>query len=196
MDHHDLNFWLWACLHDAETYLESSRQFTSSIIGGPKDWATFDDERERLSAQRRRRLDLDKYHFAMTMGSLVKRLSRLATLFPSIQPPFNAAERLQKEGLTLRNMIEHEETNLEAAKKSKKGTPRGGFVRTSNLLSTLPGNRQGSADATSTIIDNDGHWLGGRLNVERVIVEVRLIYEAAQAIPPPQDPPPQARPHS
>jgi hypothetical protein len=121
----------------------------------------------------------------MTMGSLVKCLPRLATLFPSIQPAFNAAKHLQKEGLYLRNMIEHAETNLEAAKKSKKGTTRGGFVRKSNLLSNLPGNRGGSADAISTIIDNEGHWLGARLNVERVIAEVRLIYEAALAIPPP-----------
>jgi hypothetical protein len=190
MDHDCLNFWLWACLHDAETYLESSRQFTS-IIRGPKDWTTF--RNERLSAQRRQ--DLAKYHFVMTMGSLVKRLPRLVTLFPSIEPTFNAAEHLQKEGLTLRNMIEHAETNLEAAKKAKKWTPRGGFVRKSKLLSTIPGNRQGSADAISTIIDNEGHWLGGRLNVERVVAEVRLIYEAAQAIPPPQDPPPTATPH-
>jgi hypothetical protein len=24
MDHHYLNFWLWACLHDAEAYLRAS----------------------------------------------------------------------------------------------------------------------------------------------------------------------------
>ena len=153
MDHHSLNFWLWACLHDAETYLESSRQFFS-IISDPKDWTTFHDK--RLSAQRQ--LDLDKYHFTMTMGSLVKRLTRLAPLFPSIQPAFNAAEHLREEGLYLRNMIEHEEANLEAA---KKGTPRGGFVRKSNLLSNLPGNRQGEADATSTIV-NGGVKTGQR----------------------------------
>jgi hypothetical protein len=118
----------------------------------------------------------------MTTGSLVKHLNRLAPLFPSIQPPFNAAEHLKKAGLYLRNMIEHEEKNLDAA---NKGTPRGGFVRKSNLLSDLPGDSPGAADATSTIIDNDGHWLGGRLNVEQVIAEVGPIFEAAQAIPPP-----------
>jgi hypothetical protein len=174
MDHHNLNFWLWACLHDAEAYIESSRQLNSIT-----------SHNERLSA--RKHLDLNQYHFAMAMGSLVKRLTRLAPLFPSIQPAFNVAEHLKKEGLYLRNMIEHAETNLEAA---KKGKPRGGFVRKSNLLSNLPGDRHGTADATSTIIDNDGHWLGGRLNVERVISEVRPIYEAAQAIPPPSSIPP------
>lgn len=119
----------------------------------------------------------------MTMGSLVKNLQRLAALFPSVQLAYEAAEHLGKEGLYLRNMVEHADTNLEA---TNKGTPRGGFVRKSNLLPELPGSSGGSADATSTIINNDGHWLGGRLNVEKVIAEVRLIYEAAQAIPPPR----------
>ena len=174
MDHHYLNFWLWACLHDAEAYLESSRQLNSvirSIQHIPQGIAAAQNQ-----------LELDKYHFVMTVGSLVKHLNRLAPLFPSIQPAFNAAVHLRKEGLYLRNMIEHAEKNLDAA---AKGTPRGGFVRKSNLLSDLPGDSQGEADATSTIIDNNGHWLGGRLNVERVIAEVRPIYEAATAIPPP-----------
>jgi hypothetical protein len=178
MDHHYLNFWLWACLHDAEGYLESRRQETAAISSGLKDWAA--SQKERLSAQRHR--ELYQYHFVITTGSLVKHLTRLAPLFPSIQPAFEAAEHLKKEGLYLRNMIEHADTNLEAA---NKGTPRGGFVRRSNLLPDLPGDSRGSADATSTIIDQNGHWLGGRLNVERVIAEVRPIYEAAQAIPPP-----------
>jgi hypothetical protein len=179
MDHYYLNFWLWACLNDAEAYLEASRQFISArTCIASKDWAA--SREERLSTQRRK--DLNQYHFVMTMGSLVKHLTRLAPLFPSIQPAFDAAEHLQKEGLYLRNMIEHADTNLEAA---NKGTLRGGFVRKSNLLLEFPGNSRGSADATSTIIDQNGHWLGGRLNLERVIAEVRPIYEAAQAIPPP-----------
>jgi len=105
MDHYDLNFWLWACLHDAEAYLESSRQLNSITTS----------YNERLSTKRH--LDLNQYHFAMTMGSLVKNLNRLAPLFPSIQPVLNAAEHLKKEGLYLRNMIEHKEKNLEAANK-------------------------------------------------------------------------------
>ena len=60
-------------------------------------------------------------------------------------------------------MIEHADTNVAAA---KKGTPRGGLVRKSNLLPELPGSSGGIADATALIIDQDGHWLGGRLNVE------------------------------
>jgi hypothetical protein len=179
MDHYYLNFWLWACVHDAEAYLESSRRFTSAIRNSPRDWATFQKERSALQ----RTTELNKYHFIMTMGSLAKNLERLAELFPSVQPAYEAAEHFRKEGLHLRNMVEHADTNLRAA---SKGTPRGGFVRKSNLLPELPGSSGGLADATSTFINDEGHWLGGRLNVEKIIEEVQLIYNAAQVIPPPQ----------
>jgi hypothetical protein len=178
MDHYYLSFWLRACLHDAEAYLESSRRFTSAMGNNPKDWAAFQKERSSL----RHTMDLNKYHFIMTMGSLAKNLQQLAALFPSVQPAYEAAEHLRKEGLYLRNMVEHADTNLQAA---SKGTPRGGFVRKSNLLPELPGSSGGLADATSTIINNEGHWLGGRLNVEKIIAEVQLIYDAVQATPPP-----------
>ena len=95
---------------------------------------------------------------------------------------YDAAEHLKKKGLYLRNMIEHADTNVAAA---KKGTPRGGFVRKSNLLPELPGSSGGIADATALIVDQNGHWLGGRLNVERVMAEVRPIHELARAIPAP-----------
>jgi hypothetical protein len=187
MDHYYLSFWLWVCLHDAEAYLESSRRFTSARQDISKDWAAF--QKERLSLQNN--VELDKYHFVTTMGSLTKNLERSAALFPSVQFAYEAAEHLRKEGLYLRNMVEHVDINLEAA---NKGTPRGGFVRKSNLLPELPGSSGGFADATATIINNDGHWLGGRLNVEQIIAEVGLIYQAAQAIPPPRSSGRPARP--
>lgn len=59
---------------------------------------------QRLAAQAH--LELEKYHFVMTIGTLVKTLTRLAPLFPAIQPMYDAAEHLKKEGLYLRNMIE------------------------------------------------------------------------------------------
>jgi hypothetical protein len=113
---------------------------------------------------------------------LIKTLTRLSPLFPSIQPLFEKAEHLREEGTYLRNMIEHADKNVAA---QKKGTPRGGFVRKSNLLPELPGSRSGTVDATSVLIDQNGHWLGGRLNVERAIAEVRTIYQAALKIPAP-----------
>lgn len=178
MDHYYLNFWLWACLHDAEAYLESSHRFTSAMRNTPKDLVAFQREHPSL----KKNMELSKYHFIMTMGSLAKNLQRLAALFPSIQPSYEAAEHLRRKGLYLRNMVEHADINLGSV---NKGAPRGGSVRKSNLLPELPGSSGGLADATSTIINNDGHWLGGRLNVEKIIAEVRPIYEAAQAIPPP-----------
>jgi len=44
-----------------------------------------------------------------------------------------------------------------------------------------------TADATSTIIDENGHWLGGRLCVELVLEEVSQIFKEAKKIPPPAD---------
>jgi hypothetical protein len=181
-DHHELNFWLWACLQDGEAFLESSRRSMAAMHEVSKD---FGKNRAHLTTERltaQAHLQLNKYHFVLTTGSLIKALTRLAPLFPGIQPMYDAAEHLKKEGLYLRNMIEHADTNVAAA---KKGTPRGGFVRKSNLLPELPGSSAGTADATALIIDQDGHWLGGRLNVERVMADVRRIYEAARVIPPP-----------
>lgn len=185
-DHHDLNFWLWACLQDGDAFLESSRRSTSAMHEVSKDAIhNLGKNRVHLNAQRfaaQAHLELNKYHFVMTTGTLVKTLTRLVPLFPAIQPMYDAAEHLKKEGLYLRNMIEHADTNVAAG---KKGTPRGGFVRKSNLLPELPGSSGGTADATALIVDQNGHWLGGRLNVERVMAEVRPIHESARAIPSP-----------
>src|SRR5271163_2714168 len=97
-DHNDLNFWLWACLNDAEVFLESSRQVSAAVSDLSKNWPQ--SNVERLAAQARRRLST--YHFVMTTGSLVKTLTRLVPLFPAVQPSFDAAEHLKREGLTLR----------------------------------------------------------------------------------------------
>jgi hypothetical protein len=36
-DHHDLIFWLWACLHDADAFLEASRRMTAAMHEVSKD---------------------------------------------------------------------------------------------------------------------------------------------------------------
>lgn len=75
-------------------------------------------------------------------------------------------------------MIEHAEDYLEG-----KGRNQAAFVREAEgVAAAIPGSSPGIADATSTIVDENGHWLGGRLNVERVIAEVRLIAEEAAKI--------------
>ena len=83
MDHYYLNFWLWACLHDAEAYLESSRRFTSAMRNSPKDWVAFQKERSSLQYT----MELNKYHFIMTMGSL-KKTSNVSRRFSrAFSPP-------------------------------------------------------------------------------------------------------------
>ena len=171
-------------MHDAEAYLEASRQHRAALDKFFNNFGNISRD-EDLAAQKL--MELSKYHFVMTMGSLFRHLHQVVPKFPAMKSRFEAAQHLRKEGLALRNMIEHADKNLQAA---AKGTPRGGFARKSGAAADLPGNAHGIADATSTVVDNDGHWLGGRLNVERVVVELRDLLEAAKAVQPPHVPPP------
>jgi hypothetical protein len=76
-------------------------------------------------------------------------------------------------------MIEHADEYTEG-----KGQKQAGFVREAEGVATdLPGDAPGIADATSTIVDKNGHRLGGRL-------EVRAIAAAAAQIPAPAGRPP------
>jgi hypothetical protein len=188
-DWYDLKRWPWAFLEDAQALLDAIQKRDEAYSTPENGRARFEERRLWATA----RVDLDTYHFVMTMGTLIKTLNRVAPLFPSIQILFEKAEHLKAEGTYLRNMIEHADKNVAA---QNRGTPRGGFVRKSNLLPELPGSRPGTVDAISLIGDQDGHWLGGRLNVERTVVDVRPIHQAAQKIPQPIDPniPPSPQP--
>ena len=180
MDHYNLNFWLWACLSDAEAYLAASEHLMASVRKLGQSGENFAAANaERLLAQQHDMLA--KYHFVSTMGSLLRNLNRLQELFPSIQPAYDKAEHLRTEGKLLRDMIEHADEYL-----AGKGRKQDKFVRESpDLLTSIPGDKPGTADATATLIDEKGHWLGGRLNVERVISELRPLIEEAKKIPAP-----------
>ena len=182
MDHHYLNFWLWACLQDGEAYLTASAALRSITAELRLRKAAFDIStfnQRRIAAQRE--MELAKYHFVTAVGSLLRNLARSQDLFPGIKPACDIARHLFAEGKLLRDMIEHADDYLEG-----KGHNQAGFIREAEGVATnLPGNAPGIADATSTIIDNNGHWLGGRLNVERVIAEVRAIADIAAQIPTP-----------
>jgi hypothetical protein len=186
MDHHYLNFWLWACLHDAEAYLAASEGHRSIIeeLGASalahKLMPDMRTHHERRTAAQQR-MELEKYHFVTSMGSLLRNLRRSQHLFPTIQLAYNKAQHLLTEGKQLRDMVEHAEEYLEG-----KGRKQDVFVREAEGIATsLPGTSPGIADVTSTVIDENGHWIGGRLNVERAIAEVRLIAEEAKKIPAP-----------
>jgi hypothetical protein len=133
-------------------------------------------------ASARKRLELTKYHFVATMGSLLRQLTRAQSLFPELHNAWNAAEHLRKEGKELRDMIEHADDYMAGT-----GRKQGRFIRPAEGVATsLPGDQPGIADATSMIIDENGHWLGGRLNVERALAEVKAILLEAEKITPPQ----------
>ena len=183
-DWHQLNFWLWACLHDGTAYLEASTELQSAmgeLRGFPKTPQSMADFNEkRLAIQQR--LELEKYHFVTAMGRLVPVLKRSQHLFPSIHPAYSRANHLLKEGLDLRGLIEHSDEYESGGGKYPERFER----EAPDLLTNLPGDAPGVASATGTIIDNNGHWLGGRLNVERVLDEVRAIQEEANKLPPPR----------
>jgi hypothetical protein len=76
-----------------------------------------------------------KFHFRIENGEFGQNPNALGPRFRVIQPMFDAAERLKKDGLSPRNVIEHSDLNFAAA---KRGMPRSGFLRKSNLLPELP----------------------------------------------------------
>lgn len=176
-DHQQLLFWLPACLRDAEVYLSSSSAskvaFDKIFSGGFEAMDQHNDEHQKLSDQQ----TLDAYHFIVVTGNLLRLLKRAQHLFPAIQPSYSRAKHLLSEGKELRDMIEHSHGNdgylagggNHPEKFVRDGAPKPGIT----------------ADATSTIIDENGHWLGGRLCVERVMKEVSEIYQEARKIPPP-----------
>jgi len=183
MDHHYLNFWLWACLHDGQAFLEASAARGTAVLmdlgSGAADMKAFHERRMAAFQQ----MELEKYHFVTTMGSLLRNLKRSQELFPSIKPACDQAKHLFAEGKQLRDMIEHADAYIEG-----KGLKQADFIREAEgVANHLPGNTPGIADATSTVVDENGHWLGGRLNVERVIAEVRGIAEEAKKIHIPAD---------
>jgi hypothetical protein len=155
------------------------RSFLTNLGGGGEAFDVRTFQERRIAAQRE--MELAKYHFVTSLGRLLRNLKRSQDLFPSIKPVCDQAEHLFAEGKLLRDMIEHADEYIEG-----KGRKQAGFVREAEGVTTdLPGDAPGIADATSTIVDKNGHWLGGRLNVERVIVEVRAIAAAAAQIPAP-----------
>lgn len=178
-DHQQLLFWLQACLRDAEIYLSSSSAskvaFDKMFSGGFEAMEQHKEEHQKRSDQQA----LDAYHFIVVTGNLLRLLKRAQHLFPAIQPSYSRAKHLLSEGKELRDMIEHSHGNdgylagggNHPEKFVRDGAPKPGIT----------------ADATSTIIDENGHWLGGRLCVERVMEEVSEIYQEAREIPPPTD---------
>jgi hypothetical protein len=167
-DHEELLFWLWSSVTDAEAYLRASKDLRSILTG---------DVKQRVLVQRQ--LRLAQYHLVASMNSLVRRLPKLVPLFPSIQAAYDNAKHLRDEAKDLRNMIEHADEYLSGG-----GHKQGQFVRDVDLPG-IPG-KPGRVDATSTIISNAGHLLGGRLNVELALAEVKAIWVEAEKIPYPR----------
>ena len=175
-DHQELTFWLWATLENAYCYLSLSAKSQEALD------SIFDRNVAKCNDTSAKIKDLDRqkalaaYHFVAAMGVLIRVLKRSQHLFPSLQPSYSRANHLLKEGQEIRNMIEH--AYGEDGYLSGGGNHRDKFVRQKAGI---------AADATSTIIKDDGHWLGNRLCVEKVITELLAINEEAVKLEAPQD---------
>jgi len=174
-DHHELTFWLWATLKNADHYLLLSAKSQETLASMfDKNMAQSNDARAAIE-DLSRQTTLAAYHFVTAMGVLIRVLKRSQHLFPSIQPPYSRANHLLNEGKEIRDMIEHAY--------GKDGYLAGGGRQKDKFVRQEAGI---AADATSTIIKDDGHWLGNRLCVEKVITELRAIYEEAVKLEAPQ----------
>lgn len=163
--HDQLMYWIWACLESARAYLLMSKEY-HEILFERKNPVSME-----LRTDYRYKVDLAKYNFIMTLGSLCRNLKVAQHLFPEIQPAYSRAHHLIKEGNELRGMVEHSDEYF-----SGRGKHKERWIRSD---SPFVGS---SADPTSTIVNEEGHWLGGRLNVEKIILEVCFIQDAAKNI--------------
>ncbi|MDQ7735459.1 hypothetical protein QT231_22385 [Halomonas sp. SpR1] len=178
-EHNQMNFWLWACLEDAEQYLELSKQcqrtFDLMFSDGISSMKRYEDEFRLLEKKQQ----LNAYHFILTTGNLLRVFERARHMFPEIEPTFTSAQHLNNEARELRDLVEHTHG-------------RNGYIagwgNNPDRYERRDGPQPGVlADATSTIINEKGHWLGGRLCVETIHLEVSRIIEVAKTIPAPTD---------
>jgi hypothetical protein len=106
-DHQQLNFWLWGCLRDGEAYLRLSGEFWGLLRNAAR--ADFNQTRDfnqrRLALQDE--VELAKYHFVTSLGSLLRTLDRARSLFPAIEPVCCEAQHIFAEGKAIRDMVEH-----------------------------------------------------------------------------------------
>ena len=154
MDREDVGFWTQAFMTSAESYLESAR---AAFLPGAH-WPT-----------EQRALRLTGYVLLTCTGQLVRALKHAQRVFPELRPAVGSANHLFTEGKALRDMVEHADDYARGGGKNRAALYR---------------ERNGAvADATSTIVLGNGHWLGNRFCVERALGEVRNISAALEQIP-------------
>jgi hypothetical protein len=168
-------------MRNADTYLIASGASWSAVSSlFPVDWEQVRTDMQMMQAAKaksdmlRKEEQLAAYHLLTTMGVLIRVLKRSQHLFPTIQPADSRANHLLKEGKEMRDMVEHAY--------GKDGYLSGGGKHKDKFVREEAGI---ASDATGTIIKEDGHWLGNRLCVERVIEEVRAIKDVADKLAPP-----------
>jgi hypothetical protein len=167
----ELEFWLWGFLQDAEAYLATSERRRNLPFRSA--------ERGPLRQLQR----LQEYHLLTCASQLSRHVDHVASLNPRVKAASLGAEHLLQEARWLRNMIEHLEKYY-----AGKGDFQADFVKTGIVMAGA------AADASSTFIVDEAHWLGGRFHLERGIAEARVIEAAVRSAlqDDPSDPNPSA----
>jgi hypothetical protein len=142
----ELQFWLWASLGDAKRYIEAAHASETAMMEmGRANWEdqTFSlADINHLSDEVRHAA----YHFVTTLGFLMRVLKSAQHIFPIIQPAYSQANHCLKEAKFLRDMVEHQAAYYEGS--GKHGSK---FTRADTAVEGV------AADATSTVVDKDGH---------------------------------------
>lgn len=173
MLHHQMNFWLWAFKRDSHQFLATS-QASNNAFEKIFDKSRRDRQEDQIAYDHLdKQLSFDKYHFVTTMGSLLRILKISKSIWPVLQPSYSASTHLLQEGQIIRGLIEHSEEYFAGKGKNPDKWER----------PDLKG--LGISDASSMTIDEDGHWIGGRLNIERAMKEVAAIAIVSASIPEP-----------
>ena len=166
-EYDDLIFWLWAFLRDGEALLaaKTHRKFVARQRNAGGQIAQYE-------------FRLAKYHFTSTMGSTIRRLNDLGQLFPEITAAWDNAKHLRAEAKDQRDMLEHADEYTKG-----KGQKPAEFVRQTTIAGL-----SAAIDATSDFSDGYGLHIGGRLNVETAMREIKAISHEAEKIVPPEYP--------
>ncbi|WP_429911180.1 hypothetical protein [Glycocaulis sp.] len=163
-----IELWPWAIENDGLVLLNANDKLEQSLAAKMERWrdpqAEADYEEARLS------FEIERFHFISTIGEAAVRLKWACATYPELEPHLQKAAHLFTEGRELRNMTVHVDEYFEG-----RGHQQSRFER-SDVIQGV------TADASSTVINEHGLWLGGRFNVQIAISEARALQVICQGL--------------
>lgn len=186
-DYYQMRFWLWAAIMDGKSCLaayDAWRAPTRNHVSGES--ADLHEFMQHVQHEEfvYHKLKLASYHFATSVGAMMRVLNLAQKLFPEIRTAYDSATHLRAEAEGLRNMLEYAE---DYAMTGGMGDHSEQLKRENTSPSAAPVGREAISDPTSFHRDDRGLWLGARLNVQWALAEAFEIRAVAVTIVPPLD---------